>query len=531
MRIGIYNRYWNTLGGGEKYAGTLAETFSEKHDVDLITTAPNNTIEELQRRLRLDLHRCRPVCWPNKPCRDLYPLSSAYDLFINATYCSSMPSAAPLSLYVCFFPHPVVGATTWQQLATLAGQRVRAISEQARDRMESCWSLLRRPRAILLAGYHDRGASGQGCFAGHGLMAIHASALSAGRLHIPLHESSTSNVRSVRVDGVPASWTIHDHTLVVEWPIAPIKDWMVLAFETDTSDQPKSKLSSKYRATGLCINTTTLGAVIDRGFRNRLFPPASASIAINSYTRILAISEFTSRWVQTRWNRTSELLPPSIDTDMFTFDPAVPRQPVILSVGRFFHGSHNKKHHEMARAFIRLRSEGVIPEGWRLRFIGSRHTDRWQHRLFFKKLERICAGHPIDILTDLPFPALLKEYQQAHAYWHAAGWGEKEDSTPELHEHFGITTCEAMACGCLPIVIDSAGQREIVRGVQQAGFLFEDYASLKKQMTECVSVFGTERVTTMRGIAHDSIMKYSKASFVSKAEAILRDLKYDRLRD
>jgi glycosyltransferase involved in cell wall biosynthesis len=32
-----------------------------------------------------------------------------------------------------------------------------------------------------------------------------------------------------------------------------------------------------------------------------------------------------------------------------------------------------------------------------------------------------------------------------------------------VFEHFGMTTVEAMAAGCVPVVIDKAGQREIVR--------------------------------------------------------------------
>ena len=34
-----------------------------------------------------------------------------------------------------------------------------------------------------------------------------------------------------------------------------------------------------------------------------------------------------------------------------------------------------------------------------------------------------------------------------------------------MFEHFGITTVEAMAAGCVPVVIDKADQREIVRHV------------------------------------------------------------------
>ena len=45
-------------------------------------------------------------------------------------------------------------------------------------------------------------------------------------------------------------------------------------------------------------------------------------------------------------------------------------------------------------------------------------------------------------------------------------------------EHFGITTVEAMAAGCVPVVINKAGQREIVEdGV--SGFLWNTWGELK----------------------------------------------------
>jgi glycosyltransferase involved in cell wall biosynthesis len=48
-------------------------------------------------------------------------------------------------------------------------------------------------------------------------------------------------------------------------------------------------------------------------------------------------------------------------------------------------------------------------------------------------------------------------------FWVATGLGEDEEAAPWVFEHFGITTVEAMAAGCVPLVIDKAGQREIVR--------------------------------------------------------------------
>jgi glycosyltransferase involved in cell wall biosynthesis len=63
-------------------------------------------------------------------------------------------------------------------------------------------------------------------------------------------------------------------------------------------------------------------------------------------------------------------------------------------------------------------------------------------------------------------------------FWHAAGHDREEQDCPQDMEHFGITTVEAMAAGCVPVVINKAGQREIVQdGV--SGFLWNTWEELK----------------------------------------------------
>ena len=49
----------------------------------------------------------------------------------------------------------------------------------------------------------------------------------------------------------------------------------------------------------------------------------------------------------------------------------------------------------------------------------------------------------------------------ASIFWSATGYGIGDDQ-PWNAEHFGMTTVEAMAGGCVPVVIDKAGQREII---------------------------------------------------------------------
>jgi glycosyltransferase involved in cell wall biosynthesis len=59
-------------------------------------------------------------------------------------------------------------------------------------------------------------------------------------------------------------------------------------------------------------------------------------------------------------------------------------------------------------------------------------------------------------------------------FWHFCGLGR---SNPAHVEHFGMSTVEAMQNGCLPIVFDGGGQREIVEH-DISGFRFDNSREL-----------------------------------------------------
>jgi hypothetical protein len=58
---------------------------------------------------------------------------------------------------------------------------------------------------------------------------------------------------------------------------------------------------------------------------------------------------------------------------------------------------------------------------------------------------------------------LCNLYGKSQIYWHAAGFEIDEHKNPELTEHFGISTVEAVSAGCIPLVIPYGGQREIIK--------------------------------------------------------------------
>jgi glycosyltransferase involved in cell wall biosynthesis len=150
------------------------------------------------------------------------------------------------------------------------------------------------------------------------------------------------------------------------------------------------------------------------------------------------------------------------------------KQPRILSVGRFFAGQHNKHHLTMVRAFRRLVDEGL--EGWQLQLAGGLQPGA-EHAAYLAEVRNAAIGYPIHIHTDLPFDRLADLYRTSAIYWHAAGFGANEEQDPIKAEHFGITTVEAMAAGCVPVVIERGGQPELI-AVGVDGFLWSSIDDL-----------------------------------------------------
>jgi len=78
---------------------------------------------------------------------------------------------------------------------------------------------------------------------------------------------------------------------------------------------------------------------------------------------------------------------------------------------------------------------------------------------YVEKLKKMSDGFPIEIISNATFSKIQSLYATSRLYWHGAGF---EETNPEYMEHFGISTVEAMASGCIPVVFAGGGQTEIV---------------------------------------------------------------------
>ena len=107
-RVGIYNLYWSTYGGGEQVAGTLAAHLARREDTEVTLFGPEPVdIAASRARLGIDLSGCR---W-RRVCDDdeAAEASADTDLFVNGTYLSRTVSRAPESWYYVHFPSVPTG--------------------------------------------------------------------------------------------------------------------------------------------------------------------------------------------------------------------------------------------------------------------------------------------------------------------------------------------------------------------------------------------------------------------------------------
>jgi len=225
-------------------------------------------------------------------------------------------------------------------------------------------------------------------------------------------------------------------------------------------------------------------------FASLFFDPRS-----KTYDKIVVNSRFTKKWAEKYYDNEATVLYPPIDTKAFV--PSA-KENILLSVGRFF---HSKKQLEMVKAFKSLYADREL-NGWEYHLVGGLASNSAVQK-YFKDCKEEAKGYPIYLHANAPFEVLKELYGKSRIFWHATGLGEDENKHPELMEHFGITTVEAMSAGCVPIVINKGGQPEIVEnGI--SGFVFETLNELNKH--------------TIRLIDNDALWKKGSEACIRRSQ-------------
>lgn len=453
MKTAVYNRFWDSLGGGERYAGMIASTLAaDGHEVDLIGPTPID-IERMSKHLSLDLSGVRARVVIDHDESAVSRASADYDLFVTSTYMSRLKPQSRRSAYVCFFPTPPDHELS---------DRRRTIAHAVGDRI--------RPSAqINNFGYGTGWFPPEGGLRqkwswsdGHGVLELPHGGDETFRLTL----GRPGLARPVQVtvrdqDGSQIGRTIVEspfRSTEVTVPASTTRREVHIESDTDEAEGDN-------RSLGVALSRGNLTArlaptnLLARRFPWLLMPYADDRSHLPDYDSIVTISHYTQTWVERLWNTDSDLLFPPIDVEKMSPEPV--RDKTIITIGRFFDPvrGHSKRQLEMVGIFSRLLEQEKLT-GWTLHMIGGCEVS---NRPYFEKVMAASEGLPIELHPNAPRHILNRLINRASIFWSATGMNEDTERRPWRNEHFGMTTAEAMAAGCVPVVIDRAGQQEIVR--------------------------------------------------------------------
>ncbi len=231
---------------------------------------------------------------------------------------------------------------------------------------------------------------------------------------------------------------------------------------------------------------------------------------------VITNAYFVHNILKSNYHLDSEVLHPPIDD---FYNDTIQKENIIISVGRIFSGLYNDKRYDvLIDAFRKLCD--VEKHNWEYHIIGSLLKDKKSHD-YFNLLLRKAEGLPIYFHTNLPYDELKIWYNKAKIFWHAAGFEVDDYIHPERVEHFGMTTVEAMSAGCIPIVINKGGQKEIVHhGV--SGFLWNSLEELISQTLQIIQI--KMDTTNIQNNARKRFYEFSKQSFTNQVQKLFQKI-------
>lgn len=238
-----------------------------------------------------------------------------------------------------------------------------------------------------------------------------------------------------------------------------------------------------------------------------------------SYSKVIAISRYSAKWIEQLWGLPSEVIYPPCE-DM---GPPLEKEQIILHVGRFAAPQNEMEGHHKAQEIL-LQTFRDMKEaqrqGWELHFAGNIGPSQ-ESEHFATRLTQDAQGLPVKFHFNASFVELRELYRRAAIYWHATGIGYPSEDHPAKQEHFGITTVEAMSAGAVPIVKRSGGQIEIVtHGVD--GIFWDDVSELLEQTKALINA--PDKRKRLGHQAAVSSSRFRREAFIADMDQVITGL-------
>lgn len=473
-KAGIYDRWLHSLGGGEQVAFAYAAALRDLGYQTEILTHRKVDLEQAKLKMNVDLTGITVRYIPNLLDFQLSSYSEGYDVFVCNSYLDYIPNRSKFGILSVFFPSRV-RLFIYEYL-----KRAYIVPSLRRFFIyPSQFEGFRYDEYLKRRIYKWLGSKSIISFSDN--IREFSIGLFFENLAISLLGRITFQLDDVTVKPFYRAVSVHSNVVTYKFRVSnPTKGMRFVI------NLPESEFAEG----------VALVRIVIPGFRYFLYntfknffprlemrlhggPSVTKFSDIESYDKILTISRFSRRWVKNYWGLDSEVLYPPATTS--NFKPSKRKKNMIAHIGRFFVTGHSKKQLDLVRVFKTLVDQGI--NGWELHFIGS-VADGDAHHRYLESCKEEAVGYPIFFHINAPFHELRRILSDSKIYWHATGLDEDADKRPIRLEHFGITTVEAMASGCVPVVLDLGGQSEIV--TDESGYRWRTRAELVKYTRELI---------------------------------------------
>jgi glycosyltransferase involved in cell wall biosynthesis len=232
---------------------------------------------------------------------------------------------------------------------------------------------------------------------------------------------------------------------------------------------------------------------------------------LRQYDQIWCYSDYVRGFIRDYYDREAAVVYPF--AERIDEHPAVARTRSIVAVGRFI---PMKRHHILIDAFRRLLDATPEARSWHLHLVGGAPVSGIADG-YLESLRLLAADLPVTLHVDLPRTDLERIYAAGSIFWQAAGYGA--DAThPEMFEHFGITTVEAMNFGLAPLVLDAGAQPEVI-GNGKFGCTWQSPEELVALTADLIR--DPQALAALQARASDGGRRYSKQAFESRVLSLL----------
>jgi len=264
----------------------------------------------------------------------------------------------------------------------------------------------------------------------------------------------------------------------VEWKDSSIKEKLEKRFDIDLSKINFVDNIKRGDGYDICFWVTDGSIPTLKSRKNFLhfqvpFTKVNGKSLINKFklmriNKIICNSNFTKKIIDKEFGIDSFVLYPPVSVEKFK---PKKKENLILNVARFSNLMQSKRQDVLIKTFIAFSKSN---DNWKLILAGGAEVGADE---YIKKLEKEIDGYKIEIIRSPDFKTLKNLYGKAKIFWSASGFGIDDEKEPKKVEHFGIAPVEAMAAGCIPIITNAGGHREIIEN-NVNGFLWNNPGEL-----------------------------------------------------